>query len=384
MHWITQYWPRTYITVCITAFVIAAVMMPVAIAILRRLRVLDPVTGSKIHTRPVPRGAGIVMFGAFAVAVILPGYRSSGFNGILIGAFLCMAVGALDDVLGGRIPGIWKFGTLIAATLILEQFGVRLNFFKSPILDELFTILWIVGVTSAFNGIDNMDGLAGGIAVIVSAVYVFIAMQMWFVARTETSLSWFGMLAAGIIGSSLGFLLYNFKSAKIFMGDSGSFFLGYTLAALGVMGEWSENRIVSCTVPVLVLGVPIFDFSYVIISRIIRGETRSLSSIINHCALDHLSHRLTWMGFTQRQAVLFIYLLCAVLGFSGMLGRSSATLLGSAIGIIQGLAILAVVMILMAIATHTRSDGKKPNLRLLHTAKGDKEAPVVHVKENVV
>lgn len=384
MHWITQYWPRTYIMVCITAFVISAVMMPAAILILRRLHVLDPVTGSKLHTRPVPRGAGIVMFGAFAVAVILPGYRSSGFNGILIGAFLCMTVGSLDDILGGRIPGIWKFATLIVATLILEQFGVKLNFFKSPLLDELFTILWIVGVTSAFNGIDNMDGLAGGIAVIVCAVYVFIAMQMWFVSRTETSLSWFGMLAAGVIGSSLGFLLYNFKSAKIFMGDSGSFFLGYTLAALGVMGEWSENRVISCTVPVLVLGVPIFDFAYVIIARIINGETRSLSSIINHCGLDHLSHRLTWMGFTQRQAVLFIYLLCAVLGFSGMLGRSSATLLGTAIGIIQGTAILAVVVILMSISTRAGIEDKKPGLRLLNAAKSNRDASTTGARERNV
>jgi len=369
MYWIAQYWPRTYLTVGLTAFLVSAAAMPLAIFVLKRLHVMDGVTARKLHERPVPRGGGIVMFAAFAIAVLLPGYRSSGFNGLILGAFLCTTVGALDDITGGRIPGTWKLATLVAATLVLGSFGVRLNLFQSALLDTGFTILWIVGVTSAINGIDNMDGLASGIAVIVCAVYVFIAMQVWSVARTETSLSWFGMLAAGLIGANLGFLIYNFKPARIFMGDSGSFFLGFTLAALGVMGEWSENRVVSCTVPVLVLGVPLFDFAYIITARIVRGETRSLSSIINHCALDHLSHRLVWMGFSQRQAVLFIYLLCVVLGFSGILGRNSANYLGSAIGITQGLAILVVVAVLMAVANRRRGDGQRRAIvRLLGTA----------------
>lgn len=381
MHWIVQYWPRTYLTVGLTAFCLTAVAMPVAIFVLNRLHVVDGVTARKLHERPVPRGGGIVMFIAFAVAVILPGYRSSGFNGLLLGALLCTVVGALDDITGGRIPGTWKLATLVAATLVLGSFGVRLNLFQSPVLDTLCTILWIVGVTSAINGIDNMDGLASGIAVIVCSVYVFIAMQVWSVARTETSLSWFGMLAAGLIGANLGFLIYNFKPARIFMGDSGSFFLGYTLAALGVMGEWSENRVVSCTVPVLVLGVPLFDFAYIILARISRGETRSLSSIINHCALDHLSHRLVWMGFSQRQAVLFIYLLCIVLGFSGILGRNSANYLGSAIGIIQGIAILVVVAVLMAVANRRRSDSSRRAIVRLFGSKPE-EAAVVQPKES--
>ncbi len=350
MFWRSFYWPKTYLTVAITAFVLSAVLMPVAIYLLRRTNLLDSVKEEKLHERPVPRLGGVVMFVAFAVAVVLPGYRSHAFNGVMLGALICMLVGAADDFTGGKIPGIWKFLSLVAVTFIIQRFGVNLHLFKNAWLDTMVLILWLVGVTSAFNGIDNMDGLASGVATITSAVYLFIAVQAWIVVRTETSLAWFGMLAAGLIGANLGFLVFNFKPAKIFMGDSGSFFLGFMLAALGVMGEWTENRVISCMIPGLILGVPLFDFGYVLITRILKGETRTVSSIINHCALDHMSHRLTWIGLSQRQAVLFIYLISIALGATGILVRNSVNYLDSALGIIQGLAILTIVVVLMRIA----------------------------------
>lgn len=344
-----DYWPRTYLLVGCTAFILAAILMPLAILLFRKLGVMDAVADNKIHTKPIPRGGGVVIFIAFAVAVLLPGYRSDGMNGILLGAFICLAVGALDDYFGG-IPGVYKLITLVAATLILSQYGVRINIFQNAILDVAVTILWIVGVTSAFNGTDNMDGLASGLAVIVAGMFFVIALQAYAVTNTETSLSWFGMLAVGLIGANLGFLIFNSKPALIFMGDSGSFFLGFTLAALGVMGEWTENRIISCTIPILILGVPLFDFGYVLIARIIKGETRTLRDIIDHCAPDHLSHRLVWFGFTQRQAVFFIYLISATLGISGILLRNTSSVVDSMLALFQGMAIGAIIIILMVLA----------------------------------
>ncbi|HOZ48463.1 MAG TPA: MraY family glycosyltransferase [Candidatus Hydrogenedentes bacterium] len=349
MYWLTHYWPRTYVMVATAAFMFALVGMPVAVWSLKRLRILDDTAAHKIHAKPVPRGGGIIMFFAFAAAVLLPGYRSAGMNGILIGAFICLCVGALDDFTGG-IPGFWKLITLVFVTLVLWRFGVRLNVFKFAPFDIAFTLLWIVGVTSAFNGLDNMDGLASGVSVIVSAVYFVIALQVYATARTETSLSWFGMLAMGLMGANLGFLVFNSSPARIFMGDSGSFFLGFTLAALGVMGEWTENRIISCTIPILILGVPVFDFAYILIARVVRGETRTIRQMIDHCGMDHLSHRLVWIGFSKRNAVLFIYLLSLTLGVTGILLRNSTSLLDSSLALFQGLAILAVVVILMASA----------------------------------
>ncbi len=344
-----DYWPRTYLMVGCTAFILAALLMPLAILLFRKIGMMDAVAHNKIHKKAVPRGGGIVIFLAFAVAVLLPGYRSDGMNGILLGAFMCLVVGAIDDYIGG-IPGFYKLITLVAATLILSQYGVRINVFQNEVLDVSVTILWIVGVTSAFNGIDNMDGLASGLSVIVAGMFLIIAMQAYAVTSTETSLSWFGMLAVGLIGANLGFLVYNSKPALIFMGDSGSFFLGFTLAALGVMGEWTENRIISCTIPVLILGVPLFDFAYIILARIIKGETRTLRDIIDHCAPDHLSHRLVWFGFTQRQAVFFIYLISITLGISGILLRNTTSLVDSQLALFQGMAIVAIIIILMVLA----------------------------------
>lgn len=354
MYWLTLYWPRTYLTVGVTAFILSALGMPLAIVLFRRLGIMDPVAANKLHSRPVVRGGGMVMFVAFAAAVLVPGYRSSEFNGVLIGAFICTFIGGLDDILGGRIPGVFKLVALVVATLVLERFGVRLNLFKMWPLDMLLTILWIVGVTSALNGTDNMDGLASGISTIASIMFLTIAAQAWWATKTETSLSWFGMLAAGLIGANLGFLIFNTNPARIFMGDSGSFFLGYMLAALGVMGEWTENPYVSSLVPILILGVPLFDFAYIIITRILRGETRTVVSVINHCAMDHLSHRLTWMGFSQRKAVLFIYLFCVALGATGILIRNSVNYADSALGLLQGFAIVTIVVVLMRNADRRR------------------------------
>jgi UDP-GlcNAc:undecaprenyl-phosphate GlcNAc-1-phosphate transferase len=349
------YWPRTYIMVGCTAFVISALGMPIAIYLLRKSHVLDHVAHNKIHDRPMPRGGGMIIFLAFAVAVLLPNYRDNPMKGVLLGSGICLFVGAVDDIRGG-IPASLKFITLFGVTIIMSQFGVLLNITGIYPIDLAITLLWVVGVTSAFNGIDNMDGLAAGIATIVSGLYLIIAMQAFLAAGTETSLSWFGLLAAGLIGANLGFLVYNVKPARIFMGDSGSFFLGYTLAALGVMGEWGRSPIISLSIPVLILGVPIFDFVYIIIARILRGETRSIRDVIEHCAPDHLSHRLVWIGFSQRKAVLFIYLISVAMGVSGILLRNSASLFDTALALFQGAAIVLIVVTLMATASRRYGD----------------------------
>jgi UDP-GlcNAc:undecaprenyl-phosphate GlcNAc-1-phosphate transferase len=339
-------------------------MMPLAIRILRRMGVMDEVSENKIHTRPIPRGGGIVIFIAFAVAVLLPNYRDNPMKGVMLGSFICLLVGAMDDVKGG-VPAVLKFAALICATLVMSAFGVKLSLTGYYSVDLFLTLLWIVGVTSAFNGIDNMDGLASGVALIVSAMYLAIAVDSYYQAGTETSLSWFGLMASGLIGANLGFLLYNFKPARIFMGDSGSFFLGFILSALGVMGEWNEHQVVAATIPVLILAVPLFDFAYIIIDRIIQGETRTIRSVIEHCAPDHLSHRLVTFGFTQRQSVLFIYLMCIVLGVSGILLRNNERLMDSALGLAQGGAIVLLIVILMVTAEGRINQAKKSEITTL-------------------
>jgi len=349
MFWPLPSWPVLYVYTGATAFVLAAFLMPLGIGMLKRFNVLDGLADNKIHDTPTPRGGGIVIFIAFAVAVLLPDYRSNPMKGVMLGAFLCLLVGATDDFRGG-VPAVIKLGALTVATLLMSAFGVQLSLTGVFPLDLFLTWLWIVGVTSAFNGIDNMDGLAGGVALIVAAMYLLIALDAHFIAGTETSLSWFGLLAAGLIGANLGFLLYNFRPAKVFMGDAGSFFLGFTLAALGVMGEWAETTVVAVTIPILILGVPLFDFAYIILVRIAKGQTRTVRDVIEHCAPDHLSHRLVWLGFSQRRSVLFIYVMAAALGLAGVLLRNGTRTFDSVIGLMQGLAVITLIVTVMVTA----------------------------------
>lgn len=340
-------WPVLYLYTGVTAFVLSAFLMPLAIRILLRRGVVDAPQPGKIHERPTPRGGGVAMFIAFAIAVILPNYRDNPMKGVLIGGFLCLLVGLADDLRGG-VPAVIKLATLSIATLIMAWFGVSLQLFESSYLNLALTLLWIVGVTSAFNGIDNMDGLASGVAVIVSAMYVIIAVDAFYEAGTETPISWFGLLGSGLIGANLGFLLYNYAPARIFMGDSGSFFLGFTLAALGVMGEWNEQPVIAVTIPVLILGIPIFDFLYILTARILRGDTKSVREVIEHCSTDHLSHRLVWMGFSRRRAVVTIYVMCLVMGIAGILLRNSERVLDSILALVQGGAVVFLIAVLMA------------------------------------
>ncbi|MFP6616227.1 MAG: hypothetical protein VCB26_07470 [Candidatus Hydrogenedentota bacterium] len=128
------------------------------------------------------------------------------------------------------------------------------------------------------------------------------------------------------------------------------------LSALGVMGEWNTQPLIAATIPILILGVPIFDFAYIIIVRQIRGETKTLRKMIEHCAPDHLSHRLVWFGFSQRKSVFFIYIMCFVLGISGLLLRNSESTLDSVAGLLQGgsVAVLIVLLMITAEGRHGR------------------------------
>ncbi len=365
-----HYWPRTWIAAGSLAFLIVALGMPFYIWLLRRFGVVDHATEGKLHARPTPRGGGVLIFAAFAAATLLPHYFSYPMQGILIGAFVCMAVGAADDIAGG-IPAVYKFLTLVLVTVVLSRYGVCIKLFPWYPLNLVVTLLWIVGVTSAFNGLDNMDGLASGVASIVAGVYLIIAVQSFLAAGTETSLSWFGMLSAALLGANLGFLIYNSRPARVFMGDAGSFFLGFTLAALGVMGEWSEHPVATATIPILILGVPIFDFAYILIARILRGETRTLRQVIEHCALDHLSHRLVWIGFSQRKAVFFIYLIAFALGATGVLLRNATSATDSVLALLQGIGIMVIVIVLMATAARRHIEYAQEEARRLHEAERD-------------
>jgi UDP-GlcNAc:undecaprenyl-phosphate GlcNAc-1-phosphate transferase len=196
-----------------------------------------------------------------------------------------------------------------------------------------------VGITNAFNFLDGLDGLATGLVIISSLVFFIIALQ--------TNQSYLGYLTVVLAGSALGFYPYNFHPARIFLGDSGSQFLGFCLASFAVMGKWSQHNVSVCLiVPVLVLGVFIFDITYISAARIIQGKITNLRTWIEYVGKDHLHHRLLNLGFTQLQTIFLIYLISLCLG----LGAIAITgVLGHFILVLQAFAIFTILTVLMNI-----------------------------------
>lgn len=258
---------------------------------------------------------GIGIFVGFIAPMILIHLFSHQQKGIMLGAGITLLIGAMDDI--RRLPGVVKLVCLGVVTIIAQAYGVVTRLPISPELNLLVTLLWITGLTSAMNALDHMDGLAGGVAVIAASMFLFVSIQ--------TEQYFWGLVSVCLIGSLLGYLVFNCHPATIFMGDSGSFFLGFTLAAIGVMGDWSTNPVKAAIVPIAILSLPIFDLVYLIVTRRLNGTTKSLMESINYCGKDHIGHRLMSLGFSVRRSVRAVYLIAAVIGFAALLLRNTNT-----------------------------------------------------------
>lgn len=261
-----------------------------------------------IHGVPVPMLGGAAIYIAFVVAFIFIGTRDYLLEGvsILLGATLVSLFGLIDDRRG--MSARLKMSGQVMAGILLLIGGVNVQLFAVPLFNWLITIVWVVGITNALNFLDNMDGLSGGISLIASAFFMLLALM------NDPRQILVATMAAALMGACTGFLRYNFSNvSKIFMGDTGSMFLGFILAALAIKLRFLSNvPLVTWMVPVFVLGIPIFDTSLVVISRLRRRVNPFTTA-----GKDHLSHRLVALGMTRREAVLTCYLLA---GACGMLG----------------------------------------------------------------
>lgn len=315
-----------YLLVFAGTLVLAIGIMPLARWLAPRIGLMDVPEARKIHIRPVPRIGGVAIYLAVLIAALVLGdqYNFAQFGTILIGATGVSFMGLIDDRWNLR-PWVKLIGQTLAA-LLLYASGVYVGTFRSPVLNLLTTVLWVGYVTNAVNFLDNMDGLAGGVAAIAAA---YFALMCFFSGQYLV-----GALSIAVLGACIGFLFYNLNPANIFMGDSGALFLGYVLAAIGIKLRFPDNvTFVTWMVPVLVMGLPIFDTTLVIISRLRRHLNPATTP-----GQDHVSHRLVVAGMTRREAVLTLYVVSFILGMLATFVTQASVLEGYIVGVLVALA----------------------------------------------
>lgn len=289
------------------ALLIAYGMVPVIRRIAIRTGFVDKPNQRKIHTEPIPLLGGLAIYVSFVVTAGVFGHAGPTFRGIAIGGFLIFGIGVLDDFYktrGRDFRALPKFLMQIAAAVVLIISQIRISgvnlpfgsYYSFPLwLSILATVFWVVAITNMMNFLDGVDGLASGLAAISALTLVFIA-----ILKGQSVMA---ILAVSLMGSSLGFLKYNFHPARIFMGDAGATFLGYVLAAVAIDGAFKSATLVSLAVPVLALGVPIFDTFWVIIRRVRDNRPIYIAD------KGHTFHLLMKSGLSQVQTVAFMYLL---------------------------------------------------------------------------
>ena len=301
----------------IWAFLIAAAALlftPIVIRLAFRTGALDAPDARKVHKKPIPRIGGLAIYAAFMVSMLLlletaeiPEETAQGVIGLFIGGSLIVALGLWDDYVS-LPPKVKLLGQIICAWAAVA-FGVRIDFITSfsgeiaYLYDYVtipLTIFWMVGITNTVNLIDGLDGLAAGVATIASLTICLVALRMDILVVA--------VVTAALGGAAFGFLFYNFNPARIFMGDTGSMFLGFMLSGISVVGVMKSAAMVALVVPVLALGLPIMDTTFAIIRRWLAGAP------IMKPDKGHLHHRLLNLGFSQRQAVLLMYVISAILG----------------------------------------------------------------------
>jgi UDP-GlcNAc:undecaprenyl-phosphate/decaprenyl-phosphate GlcNAc-1-phosphate transferase len=317
-----------------TALLFSVLATPVIRRVALRIGVVDAPNARKIHVSPVPLLGGAAIYLGFMVALILFGDRFyiRELISIFLGATLVSLFGLADDRYGMHAY-LKLVGQLLAGCILLFG-GTRIQLFQGSWewANYALTLIWVVGITNAFNLLDNMDGLSGGIATVVAAFFLLLA------AISGQYLV--GALAAALIGACIGFLRYNLNPATIFMGDTGALFLGFLLAALAIKLRFPANvPWVTWLVPVCVLAMPIFDTTLVTISRLRRGKNPLTSP-----GKDHVSHRLAAIGLTRREAVLTCYLISGACGmFAVYIAQAALPDAYIAAALLLAVAIIAII-----------------------------------------
>lgn len=333
-----------WLYVLFSSFLLAYLLVPIMKGVAEYFNIYDMPDKRKVHGKPIPKFGGVAIYIAFITVILINFHFSIQLKGVLIGSAVIVAAGLVEDIYG--LSAKIRLGAQILAVIVLISYDVHLSFGPETWwafgVESFFTMLWVVGIINAFNFLDGMDGLAAG----------FAGISLFFigVVALQTAQPYLMYLSFAVVGCCLGFLPFNFhprKRASIFLGDTGSTFLGFILASLSVMTAWASNDpIKAYSMPILILGVLIFDMVYITIERIVKGKVKNLTEWIEYVGRDHLHHRLAAHGLTNFNSVLLIFFLSATLGISALVLKHARTtdsflLLG------QAGSIYAILVILM-------------------------------------
>jgi len=297
-------------TTLLIALILCLGFIPLTRLLSNRYGVVAYPRDDRWHSKPTPKIGGVALFIAFCIAVLIS-QSVFGINQrnwpLLFGAGVIFILGLVDDL--KRIsPTAKLIGEIIAASIVVF-FGRNIEFFSDDFTNIIVTLIWLVGITNAINLLDNMDGLASGVSLIAASLLSYLFWRSGAVDLFVISLA--------LVGALLGFLVFNFPPASIFMGDSGSLFLGFTLSALAIARiPQASDLFAVMGVPTLLFLLPILDTSLVTITRILRGQSPTQGG------RDHTSHRLIAFGLSERQAVLILYTVAIISGILGVVLES--------------------------------------------------------------
>lgn len=342
----------TFLVPVITTFIIALIMTPLVKKLAIRIGAIDKPNERKVHKKLMPRMGGLAIYTSFLIGVALFPPDMIDIWPIILGASLIIVMGIADDIvtLSARV----KFLGQIVAALIPVLAGIQIEYITIPngeiiefgYLAIPITLFWIVAITNAINLIDGLDGLAAGVSSIA-----LISMSTLALSLGNLEATFIGIL---LIGSTLGFLIHNFYPAKIFMGDTGSLFLGYMISITAILGFTKSATILSLIIPIIILAIPIMDTTFAIIRRIVNEKPLTAPDKY------HLHHCLIRLGFTHRQSVVVIYLLSVLFSLAAIIFTRS-TIWGSSVLIV----VLLLLIELIVEVTGLISENYRPILNLI-------------------
>ena len=299
-----------YILAFVISLLASFLLTPSVKKLAFKIGALDKPEKRKVHTHVMPRLGGLAIYCGFIIAILCTVHINKDVLGIITGGTFIVLLGVLDDKYS--LPAKVKLLGQIVAALILCAFDIKIEWLNNPwggyfyldLFSVPFTVFWVISFTNVVNLIDGLDGLAAGVSGIASITVILVAVQQGFYSVA--------VITAALAGGIIGFIRYNFNPASIFMGDTGSMFIGYMLAAISIFGAVKSAATIALIVPAVALGLPIMDTAFAILRRYTNGRP------IFQPDKGHLHHRLLAMGMSQRQAVMLMYAISAALSVAAV------------------------------------------------------------------